>query len=204
MADEPIGIIGAGKLGQALARTVRRADRPVVIANSRGPQSLTEVVDALGAGITAGTTRDAARCSIVALAVPWDAVHDTLSELSWSGEIVIDTTNAVLIPSLEPVPLGGLTSSEIVAQLAPGARVVKAANTFGADVLASDPREAGGRRVMFVSGDDAQAKRAVGQLFDAAGYFPIDIGDLATGGAMQQAGGPLARHNLVRMPAPWE
>jgi predicted dinucleotide-binding enzyme len=204
LTDEPIGIIGAGRLGQALARTARRADRPVVIANSRGPESLTSVVDALGPGITAGTTHDAARCSIVAIAVPWAAVHEALAELSWLGEIVIDATNAVLIPSLEPLPLDGLTSSEIVAQLVPGARVVKAANTFAADVLGADPREAGGRRVMFVSGDDAEAKRAVGELFGAAGFFPIYIGDLATGGGMQQAGGPLAGHNLVRIPAPWE
>jgi predicted dinucleotide-binding enzyme len=202
--DDAIGIIGAGRLGQALARTARRADRPVVIANSRGPESLQPVVDDLGAGITAGTTEDAARCSIVGLAVPWANVHDALAKLSWSGEIVIDATNAVVIPSLEPLPLGGLTSSEIVAQLALGARVVKAANTYAADVLGADPREAGGRRVMFLSGDDADAKRAVGDLFDAAGFFPIDIGDLVTGGAMQQGGGPLAGHNLVRIPAPWE
>jgi predicted dinucleotide-binding enzyme len=202
--NEPIGIIGAGRLGQALARTARRADRPVVIANSRGPESLKPVVDALGAGITAGTTEDAARCSIVALAVPWADVHDALADLSWSGEIVIDATNAVKIPSLEPLPLGGLTSSEIVAQLVPGARVVKAANTLAADVLGADPRDAGGRRVLFVSGDDAQAKSAVGELFDAAGFFPIDLGDLVTGGALHQGGGPLAGHNLVRMPAHWE
>jgi hypothetical protein len=183
---------------------VLRAGRPAVIANSRGPETLKLVVEALGDGIAAGTTADAARCSIVALAVPWSAVHDALAGLSWSGEIVIDATNAVLIPSLEPLPLGGLTSSEIVAQLVPGARVVKAANTFAADVLGADPGEAGGRRVMFVSGDDAEAKRAVGELFDAAGFFPIDIGDLVTGGGMQQAGGPLAWHNLVRIPAAWE
>ena len=204
LMNEPVGIIGAGRLGQALARTARRAGRPVVIANSRGPQSLASVVDTLGAGITAGTTHDAARCSIVGLAVPWTRVHDALGELSWSGEIVIDATNAVLIPSLEVIPLGGLTSSEIVAQLVPGARVVKAANTFAADVLGADPRDAGGRRVMFVSGDDAEAKSAVGELFDAAGFFPIDVGDLVTGGGMHQAGGPLAGHNLVRIPAPWE
>ena len=204
MSDEPIGIIGAGKLGQALARTARRADRPVVIANSRGPESLQPVVEALGAGITAGTTEDAARCSIVGLAVPWASVHEALAGLTWSGEIVIDATNAVLFPSLEPMPLGGLTSSEIVAQLVPGARVVKTANTLGSDVLGADPHDAGGRRVMFLSGDDADAKRAVGELFDAAGFFPIDVGDLVTGGALHQAGGPLARHNLVRMPAPWE
>jgi hypothetical protein len=58
--------------------------------------------------------------------------------------------------------------------------------------------------VLFVSGDDADAKSAVAALFDAAGFFPIDIGDLVTGGALQQGGGALAGHNLLRIPAPWE
>src|SRR5260370_42148554 len=99
--DEPIGIIGAGQLGQALVRTAQRADRPVVLANSRGPDSLASVVDALGGGIKSGTTQDASRCSIVALAIPWVSIHDALAELSWSGQIVIDATNAVLLPSLD-------------------------------------------------------------------------------------------------------
>jgi predicted dinucleotide-binding enzyme len=202
--EEPIGIIGAGQLGQALARTARRADRAVGLANSRGPDSLASVVDELGGGITAGTTHEAARCSIVALAVPWVSIHDALAGLSWSGQIVIDATNAVLLPSLEAVPLGELTSSEIVSQLVPGARLVKAANTFAADVLGADPGDVGGRRVLFLSGDDAPAKGAVGALFDAAGFFPIDIGALVSGGGMQQWGGALAGHNLVRIPAPWE
>ena len=201
---EPVGIIGAGRLGQALARAARRANRPVVIANSRGPKSLTSVVDALGAGITAGTTHEAARCSIVALAVPWTSIHDALAELPLSGAIVIDATNNVLLPSLELVPLGGLTSSEIVCQLVPDAYLVKTANTFAADVLGADPRHAGGRRMLFVSGDDAQAKITVVELFAAAGFFPIDIGDLVAGGSLQQWGGPLAGHNLVRIPAPWD
>jgi predicted dinucleotide-binding enzyme len=84
--------------------------------------------------------------------------------------------------------LGGRTSSELVADLVPGARVVKAANTLVADVLAADPHHAGGRRVIFLSGDDPDAKSAVTELFDVAGFFPIDLGGLATGGRMQQLG----------------
>jgi hypothetical protein len=201
---DPIGIIGAGHLGQALAHSMRRTGRPVVLANSRGPNSLASLVTDLGAGVTAGTTVDATRCPIVALAVPWGSLLEAVSPLSWSGQIVLDATNAVLLPSLESAPLGGVTSSEMVAQMVPGARLVKGANTLAADLLGADPRENGGRRVLFISGDDAEAKSAVIQLFDDAGFAPIDLGDLACGGAMQQWGGPLSGANFVRMPAPWE
>jgi hypothetical protein len=204
MSDEPIGIIGAGKLGQALARTARRAGRPVVISNSRGPESLGPVIAKFNAGVTAGTSRDAAHCPIVAVAVPWTRVKDAVSELSWTGQILIDATNAVLLPSLESVPLDGSTSSEFVAKLVPGARVVKAANHFAADVLGADPHENGGRRVLFVSSDDTDAKSRVVDVFEAAGFAPIDLGALVAGGALHQWGGPLAGHNLVRVPAPWE
>jgi predicted dinucleotide-binding enzyme len=77
--------------------------------------------------------------------------------------------------------------------------VVKTANTFAADVLAADPGQAGGKRVMFLSGDDADAKAEVGRLFDAAGFFAIDLGGLRAGGQIQQFGGPLAGQNLIRM-----
>jgi predicted dinucleotide-binding enzyme len=77
---------------------------------------------------------------------------------------------------------------------------VKAANTLGAGLLGSDPHEAGGRRVLFLSGDDGAAKAVVADLFGGAGFFPVDLGDLATGGRVQQAGGPLAGVNLVRLP----
>jgi 8-hydroxy-5-deazaflavin:NADPH oxidoreductase len=93
--------------------------------------------------------------------------------------------------------LNGRTSSELVADLVPGARVVKAGNTLGADVLGSDPQEAGGRRLIFVSGDDADAKSAVASLFEEAGFAAIDLGSLATGGAMQQIHNPLAGLNLI-------
>ena len=189
-----VGIIGAGHIGQALARTARRAGREVVIANSRGPESLAPVVADLGAGVSAGTVREAAAAGIVAIAVPWANVPAAVTALHWDGQTVIDATNAW------NADLGGRTSSEIVADLVPGARLVKAANTLAANDLAADPHESGGRRVIFVSGDDAPAKATVVELFDAAGFFPIDLGDLVTGGRMQQLGGPLPSHNLVRLP----
>jgi hypothetical protein len=189
-----VGIIGAGHIGQALARTALRAGREVVIANSRGPESLAPVVAALGTGVSAGTVPAVAAAGIVAIAVPWTSVPAAVTGLEWDGQTVIDATNAW------NADLGDRTSSEIVADLVPGARLVKAANTLGADVLAADPHEAGGRRVIFLSGDDASAKAAVVELFDAAGFFPIDLGDLVTGGRMQQLGGPLPSHNLVRLP----
>jgi len=108
--------------------------------------------------------------------------------------IVIDTTN-----DFNPSDLNGRTSSEVVADLVPGARVVKAANTLGAAVLGSDPHEGGGRRVIFLSGDDAEAKSQVTALFEDAGFVAIDLGGLATGGAMQQVGGPLAGVNLIKL-----
>jgi 8-hydroxy-5-deazaflavin:NADPH oxidoreductase len=89
-----------------------------------------------------------------------------------------------------------------VAELVPGARLVKAGNTLAAEVLGADPRDGGGRRVLFLSGDDGSAKKAVEALFESAGFFTIDLGDLVAGGRMQQFGGPLAGQDLVRMSTP--
>jgi 8-hydroxy-5-deazaflavin:NADPH oxidoreductase len=189
-----VGIIGCGRLGQAMAETALRAGRSVLLANSRGPESLASSVESLGSMASAGTAQEASRAGIVVLAVPWDSIPDAVRCLEWTGQVVIDATN-----DFDPVGLGDTTSSEVVAELIPGARVVKAANTLAAAVLGTDPREAGGQRVIFVSGDDADAKEAVAALFGDAGFFTIDLGDLASGGKMQQVRGPLATHNLVRL-----
>jgi predicted dinucleotide-binding enzyme len=191
---DSVGIIGAGRLGQAMARTALRAGRRVVIANSRGAESLASVISELGDGVSAGTVDQAAAAPIVVIAVPWDRVSDAVRGLDWNDQIVIDATN-----DWGAEDLNGRTSSELVAGLVPGAPVVKAANTLGADVLGSNPQEAGGRRVIFVSGDDADAKSAVASLFEDAGFAAIDLGDLETGGAMQQIHHPLAGLNLIRL-----
>jgi predicted dinucleotide-binding enzyme len=190
-----IGIIGAGRLGQGMARTALRAGREVVIANSRDPESLRSLVSELGDGASAGTVDQAAGAGIVVIAVPWPRVPEAVQGLEWSRQIVIDATN-----DFDPSDLNGRTSSEVVADLVPGARLVKAANTLGAAVLGSDPHEGGGRRVIFLSGDDAEAKAGVAALFDDAGFAAIDLGGLVTGGTMQQLGGPLAGVNLIQLP----
>ncbi|MGB0092347.1 MAG: NAD(P)-binding domain-containing protein [Solirubrobacteraceae bacterium] len=190
-----LGIIGAGRIGQAMARIARRAGRQVVIANSRGPESLTPVVQALGDGVSAGTVKDAVATEIVVLAVMWPQVPKAVEGLVWDGRIVIDPTN-----DFDPSDLDGRTSSEVVADLVAPARVVKAANTFAAAVLGSDPHQAGGQRVIFVSGDDAEAKSVVVALFEDAGFFVVDLGGLREGGKMQQVGAPLAGQNLIRLP----
>jgi predicted dinucleotide-binding enzyme len=189
-----VGIIGAGRIGQAMARTAVRAGRSVTIANSRGPESLASVVSALGEGVSAGTADEAASAGIVVIAVPWDRVPQAVQGLDWNSQVVIDATNDWAADDLD-----GRTSSEIVAGLVAGARVVKAGNTLSAEDLESDPQQAGGRRVIFISGNDAEAKAEVVALFQDAGFAAIDLGDLATGGAMQQIHHPLAGLNLIRL-----
>lgn len=191
---DSVGIIGAGRLGQGMALAALRAGRRVVLANSRGPESLASVVSVLGEGVSAVTAEEAAAADIVVIAVPWDRVPEAVKGLNWNSQVVIDATNDWAADDLQ-----GRTSSELVADLVAGARVVKTANTLGAEVLASDPQEAGGRRVMFISGDDADAKAEVVALFQDAGFATIDLGDLATGGAMQQIHHPLAGANLIRL-----
>jgi predicted dinucleotide-binding enzyme len=195
-----LGIIGAGRLGQAMARTALRAGRRVVIANSRGPESLAPVISALGDGVSAGTVEQAAAAPTVVLAVPWDQVPRALQGRQWNGRIVVDATNDFAATDFEGSDLGARTSSELVAELVSDARVVKGANTLTAAVLGADPHEAAGQRVIFLSGDDADAKSDVRKLFEDAGFFVIDLGDLVTGGRMQQIRAPLAGVNLIRLP----
>ena len=190
-----VGIIGAGRLGQAMASTALRAGRYVMLANSRGPDTLDSVIASLPDGASAGTVEQAAGARVVVLAVPWPRVRDAVQGLTWSGQIVLDATN-----DFDGSDLNGRTSSEVVAELLPGARVVKVANTLGAPVLAADPHESGGQRVIFLSGDDADAKSEVVRLFEDAGFFAVDLGELVAGGRMQQIGGPLAGLNLIRFP----
>src|SRR3954470_19869942 len=158
-----IGINGSGAIGTAFATTLARAGIAATISNSRGPDSLKEQVHALGSSIKAGTREQAARPDIVLVAVNWGKLPAALAGLpDWDGRIVVDANNPIEAPLFKPVDLKGRVSSEVFADLASGARVVKAFNHLRAAVLAGDPTADGGHRVLFYSGNDRSAKAEVG------------------------------------------
>jgi 8-hydroxy-5-deazaflavin:NADPH oxidoreductase len=196
-----IGIIGSGAIGSAIAQTFARAGIEAVISNSRGPDSLVELVGKLGPMIRAGTREEAASADIVVVAVNWSKLRAALAHLpAWSGRIVIDANNPIESPLFKPVDLEGLASSEVFAELVPGAKVVKAFNHLRAEILVRDPRSDGGRRVLFYSGDDDAAKATVSTPIERTGFAGIDLGPLAVGGRLAQfPGGPLPNLNLVKI-----
>ncbi|MDB5551289.1 MAG: hypothetical protein JWL86_1273 [Rhizobium sp.] len=195
-----IGIIGAGSIGSAFARALARSSIHATIANSRGPESLSGLAKELSPWIEAGTVVQAASADIVLVAVPWTKLPKALAGLpAWGGRIVIDANNPIEAPLFTPAELDGRLSTEIVADLVPGARVVKAFNHLLANLLGSDPHFEGGSRVLFFSGDDASAKADVAALITKLGFFGIDLGPISVGGKLAQfPGGPLPALNLVK------
>lgn len=195
-----IGIIGSGHMGSAFARALARAGIPATITNSRGPESLKELTNELGPLITAGTREEAASADIVFVAVNWSKLPQALAGLpEWNGRIVIDANNPVETPLFQPIELDGRLSTEVFAELIPGARVVKAFNHLPPQLVSGDPSAEGGKRVLFFSGDDPSAKGEVAHLIERLGFFGIDLGPIAVGGRLMQfPGGPLPALNLVR------
>ena len=195
-----IGTLGAGEVAQAFAIHLLKAGHEVLLSNSRGPGSLAQLVAKLGNGARAVTMDEAAKAPIVVLAIPWPKVEAALGKLpDWGGRILVDATNHFLLPSLDLADLKGRVSSEIVSELAPSAKIVKALNTLLASNLAREPKVGDGRRVVFVSGDDAGAKGEVSVLFKALGFAIVDLGLLQEGGRAQQVGIGLAGVDLVQL-----
>ncbi|MEA9558560.1 NAD(P)-binding domain-containing protein [Xanthomonas nasturtii] len=212
-----IGIIGSGALGANVARALARKGLAASISNSRGPASLAALVDELGPLITAVTAAEAASADIVIAAVRWVDAEKVMTGLpAWNGRIVIDGTNPVEFidpasadandPSnplaaygIKAVDLAGKHSSEVFKHFVPGARVVKAFNHLDVNVLA-EPEVAGGKRVLFYSGDDAAAKAEVHALIDAMGFAPVDLGSLDVGGTLASLPfGSLSAQNFVKL-----
>ena len=192
-----IGILGAGNVGLAVGRQLIRAGHVVKLSSARGPRALTPVARDIGAEAVSVT--DAAAAELVLLALPWPAVPDVLGPLpNWQGRILVDATNPfVTFNPLQLADLQGRSASVVVAEHAPGARVVKAFNSITMENFEKGPRQGEARRVLFVSGDDLASKQTVQRLIAELGYAPIDLGGLDDGGRMQQPGGPLAGPDLL-------
>jgi predicted dinucleotide-binding enzyme len=199
-----VGFIGAGTVTRTFGRHLLTAGHTLVVSNSRGPETLADFVVDLGPGTIAGTKQQAAECDVVILATHWVSVADALKGIDWRGRILIDATNA----HVDPVPdislagvtrsrraLMGRTSSEIVAEMAVGARLVKSiSNMPMAWIQDFSPTKP--RTVIFTSGDDTVAKQMVIELINGVGFVAIDLGSLATGGAMHEVGAPLSGLDL--------
>ncbi|MFD6312450.1 NADPH-dependent F420 reductase [Streptomyces nigra] len=155
----------------------------------------------LGPLASAATPAEAATADLVVLAVGWPQIPDVAAQLpSLDGTVVIDATNqfATLHPRPTVADLGEITGSEYVASLLPGARVVKAFNSLFARYIAADPRHEAGRQVLFLAGDDADAKDTVVRLTSEFGFAPVDVGSLREGGRLLQLGGPLSGLHVLK------
>jgi 8-hydroxy-5-deazaflavin:NADPH oxidoreductase len=189
-----IGIIGSGNIGGTTARLFVNAGHVVAISNSRGPESLTSLVNSIGANIRAKKVEDAVKFGeVILLAIPWRRRQELLSASElFDGKIVIDAMNPYS-ENFEVIDLDNSTSSEEVLKQIPSSRIVKAFNTIYYEHLRTkgNPNAAKEDRfAVFVAGDDLDAKVTVSKLIEDIGFAPVDTGSLREGGREQQPGSP--------------
>lgn len=197
-----IGIIGAGNIGATVAKLFVDAKHEVAIANSRGAETLKDLVAELGENAQAAKVEDAAKFGeIVLIAIPFGK-YKTLPSEAFAGKIVIDATNYYPERDGEfaEIDNGDATSSELIAAHLSGARVVKAFNTIWSEHLKSQgnldlPLEQ--RRAIFVAGDDEDAKKTVIELIEETGFAAFDTGSLRDGGLTQEPGTAIYNRNLA-------
>jgi predicted dinucleotide-binding enzyme len=185
-----IGLIGAGHIGSQVARLAVASGYDVVLSNSRGPETLSALVEELGPKARAATPAEAARAGdLVVVTVPLKAYRAVPVE-PLRGKIVIDTNNYYPqrdghIPELDDE---STTTSELLQRHLPESKVVKAFNHIYASQLTTDGKPAGtpNRRALVIAGDDADAKAAVTRLLDQFGFDTVDAGPLKEGWRIQR------------------
>jgi len=173
-----IGIVGTGPVGATLGRRFAEAGHSVTFGTRR-PESDEAKELARIPGARIASHQEAARTTgVVVLATPWPAAQEALRGLGdLSGKILLDLVNP-LLPDLSGLAVGNTSSAgEMIAQWAPGARVVKIFNTIGYNVMA-DPKFPDGPATLFYCGDDPEAKKVAHQLAEQIGFDPIDAGPL--------------------------
>lgn len=187
-----IGFIGAGKIGGTLAAQLATLGHEVAVSNSRGPETLAELVASIEHGAQAMNAADAARWGeLLVVSVPFGHYLDVPVD-GTPGKIVIDTNNYYPGRDGEYAELDAdrTTVCELLAAHLPGARVVKAFNNINWEHLRDLVRSAGaaGRIGLPISGDDAEAKQVVAQLIGTIGFDAVDAGSLPAGGRKHQPG----------------
>ena len=185
-----IGLIGSGNIGSTVARLAVDAGHEVVLSNSRGPETLTDLVDQLGPRARAATAAEAAAAGdVVVVAVPLKAYRQVPVE-PLRGKVVIDTNN--YYPDRDGHIAGlddeSTTTSELLQAHLSESRVVKAFNNIIASHLGTLQRPAGHpeRSVLAIAGDDEAAKRTATELIDSIGYDTYDVGRLSEGWRYQR------------------
>jgi 8-hydroxy-5-deazaflavin:NADPH oxidoreductase len=179
-----IGVIGAGRIGGNAARLFAKAGHEVLVSFSRDPHKLEALAAEIGG--RAGTPQDAvAFGEVVMLSVSWTLVDEVLATAgSLHAKIVIDTTNQFGREGWED--LGGRTAAQVNAARMPGARYTKAFNTLTSGFQAQAAGRTGSDRVvMFLCGDDEEAKGVVAGLIEDAGFTAVDMGGVADAGPME-------------------
>ena len=178
-----VGIIGSGMIGGTVARLSVAAGHHVVVSNSRGPETLAELVAELGPLATAATSEQAAEAGdLVLVSIPVKAFGDVPVK-PLAGKPVLDTGN--YYPQrdghIEELDTGALTSSGLLQRYLPEAHVVKVFNNILFKHLQNlaRPHGAQDRSALPIAGDDPAAKQAVTAFLDAIGYDAVDTGPLA-------------------------
>jgi predicted dinucleotide-binding enzyme len=190
MTVKTIGLIGAGHIGSQLARLAVRHGYDVVVSNSRGPDTLQDLVRELGPRARAGTSMQAAeRGDIVVVTIPLKSIGD-VPVAPLAGKIVIDTNNYYPQRDGQIAELDreATTTAELLQRHLPASKVVKAFNHIYAAELTTHGRPAGtpNRRALAIAGNDADAKRGVTDLIDRFGFDVVDIGPLSDSWRIQR------------------
>jgi len=185
-----IGLIGSGNIGSTVARLAVDAGHDVVLSNSRGPETLTDLVDELGPHARAATAAEAgAAGDIVVVTVPLKAYLEVPVE-PLRGKVVIDTNNYYPQRDGHIAELDdeSTTVSELLQAHLPESHVVKAFNNIYFGHLGTLQRPSGSpeRSVLAIAGNDDDAKKQVSTLFDELGYDAYDVGPLAEGWRYQR------------------
>ena len=197
-----VSIIGTGVVGLTLASFFAKNGVEVSIANTRGPAAVKPLIKDLGGKLAAVALDEALDADVIFFAVQFLNFKDVGALRSdWTGKIVVDVTNAAFLPQeVQERELQGRLSSEVNATRVPGAKLVKAFNQLPMKGLAAPVPGEGGRRVVFISSDYADASSVVAKLSEAIGFASIELGKIAEGGRLIQARNALVFQNLVKYP----